>query len=573
MADQGVHQDPFTPTVAPATALAGSWCHHLSPPDANHTCQHDTTQHYSDENLPPLLFQLDPPNERSSTLIPNLVENGNEVGDYDGIVIRDFSFLPRYISTRPLAWQLEFWMRLDSRMTYRDIKARMTVEKALLPNDNSLNMRREREARAPLGLSCWTTRRGGVTRTEIERVDKLSLDQVSLNTTMDVVYYDDPVNGHSGVPKCLRARNLTSTPTVCYPWDMFLENQRLHFPGPRLAEALALHEKLLETAAHSNVNDWRELPRDLLPSSWNRRGADNRATDAAAQNNVTRGLAPRSAKGTGRQANLALLGPNDRTNNDNDHTVRTTEFLSRFQTPVFSTEITRNDQAKRTGQTHNPGGFNGYKTLRPIEHGIFQHTPGAVGFPSGFPMPGMGFEFGGIRHGLPAPGVEFGLANYFGHPPNPFVASNPVAYQPRYNPFTPHTSPASTSHDDNPFQKLEKKTGPTGQYQPRPSTPQGVFPDNSRYVLGQSSPRDHMDTGFDASTYSPNPSTPVNQVKVEDEFYRFNGSGPHSIRHNPDHRLNTDTVTVMQRNDPFRRIQEEGSGPFSSFENFLEDQM
>lgn len=158
-----------------------------SPPDTNHTCKHAATQSYNDNNLPPLLFQLDPPNERSTNLIPNLVENGQEVKGYDGMVIRDFPFLPRYISARPLAWQLEFWMRLDYRVTYRDIKARMTIGKALLPSDNSLNMRREREARTPLGLSCWTTRRGGVTRTEIERVDKLSRDQVSFCLLPQVV--------------------------------------------------------------------------------------------------------------------------------------------------------------------------------------------------------------------------------------------------------------------------------------------------------------------------------------------------------------------------------------------------
>ncbi|OJD10201.1 hypothetical protein AJ78_08690 [Emergomyces pasteurianus Ep9510] len=610
MSGQKANQHTIVPTVVPASTLVGFQCHRewtslhsiptirfvfnirfpldKSPPDANHTCQHATTQKYSDENLPPLLFQLDPPSERSTTIIPNLVENGLEVKGYDGVVIRDFPFLPRYISTRPLAWQLEYWMRLDSRMTYRDIKARMTVRKEILPNDNSLNMRREREARAPLGLSCWTTRRGGVTRTEIERVDKLSLDQVLLNTTMDVLYYDDPVKGRTAVPKCLRARTLTGASPAYYPCDMFLVNERLHVPGPRLAEALALHEQLLEVVAHSDVNDWRELPRDMLPRSWSRSGTDDRATDAAQQKSASRVLAHRRAQGKSIQTKPDLLGPNSRANNNKTHGGRPTGLFSPLQGPSFSMETVHNDQARPTGQANNPSGFSGYKTMGGTEPGTMQ-IPAAAGFPDGFQMPGMGFGFGGIHHGLPAPEAAFGLTCCFGYQPNPLAASSPGAYKPGYNPFM------STSHRNNPFalhqyqhqrQQLQQQpeqqlvisvthtTSLNGHHQPGSSAPQGGFPGDSQRAIGQNCSLDY-DIECNASTYSPaqtDPSSPVNQVKAEDESYRFNGSGPHSIRLNPDHRLNTDTVTVMQRNDPFRRIQE-GSGPFSSFDDFLEDQM
>ena len=58
-------------------------------------------------------------------------------------------------------------MRTDRRLSYRDIKARMTAPMAEKPRENTLNMRREREARGPLALSCWTTKRGNIARVEV----------------------------------------------------------------------------------------------------------------------------------------------------------------------------------------------------------------------------------------------------------------------------------------------------------------------------------------------------------------------------------------------------------------------
>ncbi|EEQ34065.1 conserved hypothetical protein [Microsporum canis CBS 113480] len=116
--------------------------------------------------------------------------------------IRDFHFLPRYISVRVPGWLLEYWMRSDRRLTYRDIRARMTAPPADIPSDNALNMRREREARLSLGLSCWSACRGDITRTEMERVERWSQPQVSFNTTMGIEYAtSDRSNFHT--PACL----------------------------------------------------------------------------------------------------------------------------------------------------------------------------------------------------------------------------------------------------------------------------------------------------------------------------------------------------------------------------------
>ncbi|OJD20994.1 hypothetical protein ACJ73_07667 [Blastomyces percursus] len=554
MAEQGTNQYTSLSTVQSDS----------SAPDANHTCHHIETQNYSDENLPPLLFQLDPPTAPSTTPIPNLVENGQEVNDYDGAVIRDFPFLPRYISKRPLAWQLEFWMRLDSRLTYRDIKARMTVEKADLPSDNSLNMRREREARTPLGLSCWTIRRGAVTRAEIERVEKLNREQVRLNTTMDVEYSDKSADARTAVPERLRARNLAGTPPACYPWDMFLVNNRFHVPGTRLAEALALHEQLLEAVANSNVNNWRELPRDQLPPSWVRRRGNNRRTEGTAPNDASREASPHQVQGTGAQANPSLVGPSDRTDNDNDRQVGITRLLNPPHGPALPGAATRNDQFTGTGQTNISRCIDGYHPWEGVNHGAPQ-IPATMGFPTG-----LRYGFGGMGHGLPGFGETFGWTNDFGYQPNPSVTLEPGVNQEGDDPYVAHPLPASTPFNYNTFglqqqqQEMQpivsepQTTSPNSHHQPGPSLPQSD-PRRSPGCMAPGS--DDMDM-----------STPVNQGQHEEEFHRFNGSGPRSILQDPAHRLNIDTDVIMQRNDPFRRLQER-LAPVSSFEDFMEDEM
>ncbi|KLJ12963.1 hypothetical protein EMPG_12062 [Blastomyces silverae] len=517
MAEQGINQYASMSTVQSETASTVIHCQHSSPPDANHTCHHIETQSYSDENLPPLLFQLDPPTAPITTPIPNLVENGQEVKDYDGAVIRNFPFLPRYISKRPLAWQLEYWMRLDSRLTYRDIKARMTVR---------------------------------------------------LNTTMDVEYSDKSADGRAAVPERLRARNLAGTPPACYSWDMFLVNNQFHVPSTRLAEALALHEQLLEAVANSNINNWRELPRDQLPPSWDRRRGNNRRPEATAPNDASQQAAPHQVQGTSGQANPSPVGPNDRTDNDNDQRVGITRLLNPSPDPAFLGAATRNDQVTGTGQANILSGIDGCNTREGVNNGTSQ-IPAAMGFPIGFPSLGSGYGVGGMHHGLPGFGETFGSVNNFGCQPNPSVTLNPGVNQEGYDPYIAHPLPASTPHNYNPFAGQQQQ-----EMQPMVSEPQTTSPSGHRQP-GPSMPRSdpqrspgRMAPGSDDLEMS----TPVNQEQDEEEFHRFNGSGPRSIRQNPAHRLNVDTDAIMQRNDPFIRLQER-LVPVSSFEDFMEDEM
>ncbi|KAI9924458.1 hypothetical protein MW887_007085 [Aspergillus wentii] len=243
------------------------FCPHSILPDRFHTCIHPYHSPYSENNLPALLFRLDAPEPEDLPPVQILMEDDQPMRDIEGNPIRDFDFLPRFISTRPAPWLLEYWMRTDARLTYRDIKARMVGPTKDKPADNLLNMRREREARAPLALSCWNTRRGNLTRVEVERVERWSEDQLTYNTTM-IVEYSGPTADSQSVPASLRSRTLTPGPPTYYRLDEFLENGEAHVPSERLRATLALYHQLSERAQQLGLRSWQLLPQADLPPSW-----------------------------------------------------------------------------------------------------------------------------------------------------------------------------------------------------------------------------------------------------------------------------------------------------------------
>lgn len=163
-------------------------------------------------------------------------------------------------------------MRTDYRLTYKDIKARMTASPRELPLDNTLNMRREREARWPLALSCWTTRRGDIARVEVERVERWTNDQLAYNTTMLIEYSDTGPESSACQPNRLIAKQLlpTQEPPV-YPLDTFLDdNSRdgFHRPSERITAAVGLFYRLSERAKELGLPSWHSLPVHELPPSW-----------------------------------------------------------------------------------------------------------------------------------------------------------------------------------------------------------------------------------------------------------------------------------------------------------------
>lgn len=204
---------------------------------------------------------MDAPIEQDLPEVPVLVENDEIALDHEGKPIRDFPFLPRYITCSPVGWLLEYWMRSDNRLAYRDIRARMACPVRLKPAENALNMRRERDARRPLHLSCWTNRRGTpgrINKIDIERVELWSIDQVRFNTTMNIVYADSG----GGAPLCLADRALASHNPTNYPLDFFLTQGRGETPSGRVGAAQNVFFRLSERANELGLGSWKELPEE-----------------------------------------------------------------------------------------------------------------------------------------------------------------------------------------------------------------------------------------------------------------------------------------------------------------------
>ncbi|KAE8354314.1 hypothetical protein BDV28DRAFT_164329 [Aspergillus coremiiformis] len=243
-------------------------CQHTTPPkDRFHTCTHPYHSRYSELNLPPLLFRMDAPTEQDLPDLNYLVENGQVARDHEGKEIWDYHFLPRYITSNPTGWLLEFWMRTDPRLTYRDVRARMPAPAHLKPAENALNMRRERDARRPLRLSCWTSRRGTpgrINKIDVERVEHWSFDQIRYNTTMAIVYAD----GGRGQPLHLTDHALATCPPTCYPLDYFLNQGRTDVPSARILHALELFFNLSERAKKLGLESWRQLPDSEWPENF-----------------------------------------------------------------------------------------------------------------------------------------------------------------------------------------------------------------------------------------------------------------------------------------------------------------
>ena len=175
--------------------------------------------------------------------------------DADGNQIRDFWFLPRQISNDPPSWLLEFWMRSDPRLKYKDIRARMNPRGGDLPSENSLRARRDRFSLDALGLSSWYRRRGPPVKGDLKRVQRWSLDQISLNTTMTVEYSA----GSRGHPIHLIKRTLGPEDTPKrYPLHTFLENGRTHRPQKEMRDSLNAFMGSKVDASPGELSDSRD---------------------------------------------------------------------------------------------------------------------------------------------------------------------------------------------------------------------------------------------------------------------------------------------------------------------------
>ncbi|KAJ9317951.1 hypothetical protein DTO271D3_1656 [Paecilomyces variotii] len=489
------------------------FCPHTKVPDCLHTCTHPYHSSYSEGCLPPLIFRLDTLVTVKQSFLGLLIENGKTVEDADGVPIRDFPFLPRYISVKVSGWLLEYWMRTDTRLTYRDIKARMTAPASELPLDNTLNMRREREARTPLKLSCLTTRRGQISRKEVERVESWTPDQVSYNTTMDIEY---ELVGGKKVPSRLRSKTLTSSEPRCYPLDTFLDGRQIHTPGPRIMETIELFYQLSDTATALNLPSWVDLPLEYLPTSWKPRSFPSRTKSGPRRKYMTKHI-------TLEDDDTVEL--NSDTEQDENGTPSTGEVDDKRNTAESARSI--------------------YDTEYERELLKFSGLPVATWYNDSLRRPVYG------QHDTTQPSVSQSILPWTpinGHKKQ----ESPVADMER--PINAVTELVKMERSMSQFGRAVRNETSRRTFSPFESSEHGQFYEEALKMNG--------DAELPFSLY---------EEPIWFNRYRFNSTGPHSIRNDRNHPLNTHTLEIMRRNNPFLPENLYNDSLPDSFEQYLND--
>lgn len=391
----------------------------------------------------------------------------------------------------------------------------MTVNKEELPSDNVLNMRRERDARKPLGLSCWTARRGGITRAEIERVEQLSAENVMYNTTFKV--------RSDLTPPMLESKSLSLgvTPQY-YPAGIFLETgEDCHSAGRRLQDGIHLLYDLQTLAIENDLKDWRELPESKLPGHWMKqkvgggagRGNASRAGSVVSTPKTTRRTrmnwnAPRPALPTTPKARTDVLTAPG-------HAYSSPAFNPSFETPpvdrmAIHYELGDSPASIDSCQSRSWLDFSPYQGSAFTE--INQHHQNVDTNML------LNDSLQGQAHlALAAATGQLGFGtNYFANDGDPFVDGYPFALDNDYN----------TQFNNMANQMFQQRQGEVTSLQTNTQ-------------------------GFQA--------------------HRFNGYGEFSVRQNPVHQLNLNTTEVLTRSNPFMFFGGEQlpMSPKRSFEDFM----
>ncbi|KAI1944095.1 hypothetical protein LOZ66_000685 [Ophidiomyces ophidiicola] len=515
------------PALPPSESTAV--CFHKGAPDKFHTCSHPYHSSYHEGNLPLILFRLEP-YEVDTPLKPlgHLVEGGQAVLDYQGTPIRNFSFLPRYISVRPSGWLMEFWMRSDPRLTYRDIKARMPVTKEELPSDNVLNMRRERDARKPLGLSCWTARRGGVTRAEIERVELLCPENITYNTALKV--------RHDVQPPVLESKSLyPSVPPHFYPLDSFLDSGRIHAPGRRLNDGMQLLFSLQDSAIELGIEHWRSLPESKLPDWWIVKGKGSERARSQGPFAKSAAQTPKSARTrmNWKTPQRPALSKTHSRQDSVEMTPVNSQMMTPLSTPLFDSglfEVTTPIQQTGSHKVNLGEEIMDYSS--PLD--IYQT------------MPGFQHAQTPSKSGLSQQDVEMGMNSYQ-------LPAEPAQVQDAHRALFAALQGSFDAIDDDPYFDIFPRLQNNIDYSAH-------FGDLAMQVF------QHNQTSYVHST--------PNEVNIS-EMYPFNGHIDTSVRQNQGHVLHTNMGEIMNRNNPFDMMGENGGlmSPRRSFETFLAEDL
>jgi hypothetical protein len=223
---------------------------------------------WSESNHPNILGQLDPHPDRDllkkQIKVPSLIENGEVVRDSKNRPIRDFPFLPRFLSSKLEPFRYEAYFRMDPRLGYSDLWARMPSATREFDNAKvkSHGMELIRKVRTRNNARCWGARAQKLPRRNVELVEQLTQEQIELNTTWNVT--SDGIRQPGQSP--------TSRPL---PRNYFLApGENSHTLGPELRHARNELRRLQSIAQRKGRNSWRDVTEDH-PYHWAGRGGDN----------------------------------------------------------------------------------------------------------------------------------------------------------------------------------------------------------------------------------------------------------------------------------------------------------
>ena len=224
------------------------------------------------EEPPAILGMLDPHPDffhEQKMPVSDLVDaSGRIVKHENGLVVRNFKALPRFLSSQLTELQVEAFMRIDPRIKYDDFRARQPrwLKTQGRNEINGLNNRRMRRVREPLKTRCWSGKYSDrPTINLLELLEPLTPEQIECNTTWVVTPegIHPPNNPHWVLPK-----------------------SEFKKPGHRMSaevtKGFELLRKLQDKAAKLGVGHWKKLPAKEKPATWCMRQKNGRKRKAAA---------------------------------------------------------------------------------------------------------------------------------------------------------------------------------------------------------------------------------------------------------------------------------------------------
>lgn len=228
----------------------------------------------SENNLPPLLFQIQPyisPLHRVEVPLLQDPETGLTQKGNTGSALRFFSFLPRWIDTNVSGLLLEFWHRLDPRLRPTDITDRFNVILPLrLPSEFSLHLRRTWCLQF-LGTPSWEVGQILPLESEVLTIGNLTREQILLNTSMIIDLENNKLLKPYG-----RIQETSTYVDSGLALDHFLLGfarfQDIPIPANQHVLHLKLHKRLQTLAAARGYGfqpfNYTMMPHNLKPLWW-----------------------------------------------------------------------------------------------------------------------------------------------------------------------------------------------------------------------------------------------------------------------------------------------------------------